>query len=478
MSATPSVSWRTRVAYGFGAVAFGVKDNGFSYLLLFYYDRVLGLPSQLAGAAIFAALLVDSVMDPVVGYFSDNLRSRWGRRHPLMYAAALPVAASYLLLWNPPEGLGTGALFAWLLCSSILVRTLITVYETPSTALVAELTPHYDERTTLLSLRYFFGWWGGLTMAVLAYLVFFPSAGDEGQLAASGYHTYGVVSSILMLAAMLGSSLGTHREIPRLKQPPAGHTLSLRNAVREMRESLLNPSFLALFGGAVSYAMAAGLAAALNIYLNTYFWELSSQQIGWLNLPYFLSAAIALALAPALSRRLGKKRAAIATSISALAMAPLTITLRLLGWFPENGTQALFFALMLLYTIEVVLIVTSTALVSAMVADVVEESELATGRRSEGLFFAARSFAQKSVSGLGLFLSAVLLLAIGFPQGAVAPGQVPPEVVTRLGVTYCISAVALYGLSVFFYSRYRISRASHEDNLRRLAQAGAAQSEA
>jgi len=467
MSAAPA-SNRLRLAYGVGAVAFGVKDNGFSYLLLLYYDQVLGLPATLAGLAIFLALVVDSVWDPMVGYFSDHLRTRWGRRHPLMYGAALPVAASYFLLWNPPAGLGQGALFAWLLCVSIGVRMLITLYETPSTALVAELTEDYDERTRLLSLRYMFGWWGGLGVAVLAYQVFLPAGG--GQLAAPGYRYYGMAASLIMFVSMLVSALGTHGQIPRLKQPPAMQAASLGTALRELIETLSNRSFLSLFAGAITYAAAAGLAASLSIYIYTFVWELDSTHIGYLNWPYFGSALVAAALAPALARAIGKKRAAITTSIAALLMAPLPLALRLLGWFPDNGSEALFWTLMFFYPLEVVLIVMSTALVSAMVADVVEESELATGRRSEGVFFAARSFAHKSVSGFGLFLATILLGVVGFPEGAASPSDVEPAVIRRLAGIYIAFIVLAYGLSIAFYARYRINRAGHEDNLRKLAE--------
>jgi GPH family glycoside/pentoside/hexuronide:cation symporter len=83
----PVVGRGTKVLYGVGAAAFGVKDNGFSFFLLLYYNQVLGLPETWVGLGIMLALFVD---------LSDHLRSRWGRRHPFMYAAALPVAASYL----------------------------------------------------------------------------------------------------------------------------------------------------------------------------------------------------------------------------------------------------------------------------------------------------------------------------------------------------------------------------------------------
>src|SRR3954469_14627545 len=130
---------RTKFLYALGAVAFGVKDNGFGVFLLLYYNQVLGLPAGLAGTALLIALFVDAFIDPVVGHLSDNLHSRWGRRHPFMYAAAVPVAVIYALLWTPPH-LGQTALFFYLLFGTILVRSLITCYEIPSAALAAELT--------------------------------------------------------------------------------------------------------------------------------------------------------------------------------------------------------------------------------------------------------------------------------------------------------------------------------------------------
>ena len=125
--------------YGFGAAAYGVKNNGFDYFLMIFYGQVLGVDTRLIGLALLISLVFDALSDPLVGYLSDNWRSKWGRRHPFMYAAALPVAASYFLLWNPPAFSETG-LFIYVTLLSIFIRTLITFYETPSSALTAELT--------------------------------------------------------------------------------------------------------------------------------------------------------------------------------------------------------------------------------------------------------------------------------------------------------------------------------------------------
>jgi len=110
----------------------------------------------------------------------------------------------------------------------------------------------------------------------------------------------------------------------------------------------------------------------------------------------------------------------------------------------------------------------SSILMTAMLADVVEDSELKTKRRSEGLFFAGNSFMAKAVSGLGVFLSAQLISAIGFPTHAI-PGHVDPTIIRNMGLIYLPSIVVLYSLGIAVISRFPIDRSHHEENLRRLA---------
>jgi Na+/melibiose symporter-like transporter len=469
MSGSRGSSLATKLYYGFGSVAYGVKDNGFSYFLLLYYNQVLGLPAQSVGAAIMLALVFDAFSDPIVGYTSDNLHSRWGRRHPFMYGSVVPVALSYFLLWNPPSGLGQEALFAYLLVLSILVRTFITFYEIPSSSLVAELTDDYDERTSMLSYRYFFGWWGGLTMALIAWFLLLRPTPEYpiGQLNPDGWRSYGTVACFVMVFAILVSAIGTHRHIPFLRQPPEKRPFSARRTGRELKETLSNRSFLVLFFSAIFGAMAAGLITSLNVYFNTYFWELSPTQIGVLTLGPFVSSVVALVAAPVLSRRFGKKGGAVLIGSLAALLAPTPIVGRLVGLMPPNGSAALVPTLFVFSVIEVSLVIVMSILVSSMVADIVEESELMTGRRSEGVFFAARSFIGKTVHGIGVLTATLLLTAIDFPQDA-KPGLVEPNVIFDLGLVYVPAVFSVYVIAVLFVAAYRISRATHEAHLERL----------
>lgn len=471
----------TRLAYGFGAVAYGVKDSGFNYFLLIFYSQVIGLEARLVGLALTIALLFDALSDPLVGYWSDHLRSRWGRRHPFMYAAALPVALSYFLLWNPPAGWGQWQLFGYVLGLSVAIRLLITFYEIPSSALTAELTADYDARAALISFRYFFGWSGGNLMSVIMFLVVFPAfatiAIRNGQFNRDAYALYGQIASVLIFISIMVSALGTHAAIPQLRRILPAPRQGLAHMLREVWLTLADRSFAALFGAAVLGAIATGMAAALSFYFSTYFWGFSPQQIGALVLGIFVSAAIGSVLAPLVSRRFGKKRGAMLVGLIAFLGSPLPIVLRLFDLLPGNDDPFIFWFVLVTGTLDVGLVICFQILSSAMIADLAEQAELRTGRRSEGLLFSSIAFIRKSVQGFGLIAASFVLTLAAFPVGA-QPGEVEAGAIWRLGAYYVPTILALWMGMIAVISLYRLSRADHERNLRELATGRAAAGDA
>ena len=246
------VSLASKLFFGSGSISEGTKNTAFNVFLLFYYNQVLGLPGTLSGGAIFLALCVDAVTDPLVGSISDNLHSRWGRRHPFMYAAALPMAICFYLLFTPPDGLSETGLFVWLTVFAVGVRASMTLYSIPSNSMVAELTPVYDERTSLVAYRFLFGWMGGLAVSVVAYQVFFaPSPGFQvGQLDPSAYAGFGGFCAVVVAVSILLCTAGTHKLIPRLKDPPPYEPFSIRRVLGEIRDVLSNRSYRVLVGAA------------------------------------------------------------------------------------------------------------------------------------------------------------------------------------------------------------------------------------
>jgi glycoside/pentoside/hexuronide:cation symporter, GPH family len=480
------LSLPTRIFYGFGSVAFGVKDNGFSYFLAFFFAQVMGLPAQAVGFAIMMALILDAFIDPIVGQLSDNTRSRWGRRHPWMYGAAIPVAVTYALIWNPPAGREGTQLLIFLFAAAVLIRSFISCYEIPSAALAAELTTEYDERTRILAYRYLFGWGGGLAMYGLALFVFLTATEKYpvGQLNREGYGLYGIAAGAIMLFAILVTSVGTHRQIPFLRDPPRERA-TLGRLARELFTTLRNRNFAFIFTAAIFLYAGIGLGFAINLYFSTYFWEFTPREIGLFALSSLMAAILAFIIAPRLAQRFEKRTVAMTLIPLGLAFAIGPVVLRLVGQFPPNGAVVAtpfsfggeawsphlnFLIIWVTNVFAVGLGIIGNILFSSMIADVVEDSELRTGRRQEGVFFASIAFAAKATTGLGIFASGLIIGAINFPTG-VKPGTVDPQVLADLGLVFCPVQVVLYGTATLLLLGYGISRASHADTLRKLAAA-------
>ena len=461
----------TKIAYGFGSLAYGIKDNGFSTLLLLFYNQVVGLSAALVGLAIFIALVLDAFIDPLVGYASDRLRTRWGRRHPFMYASAIPVGVLYLLLWNPPVGAPQGVILAYLVCVAILVRTAISCYEVPSAALTPELTSDYHERTSVLGWRYLFGWIGGIGMLMLAFLVFLaPSARfPVGQLNPVGYRHYAVFAAALMTGSILLSAWGTHGEIKRLPPQPRSED-RLSGLARGMLGVLRNRAFAVLLvAGVLSYTVQ-GLNYALSTYFNTFLWGFGASTLAVFSVCVLVGVGLAFALASAASRRWGKRLAVVGATGAYIVIGAVPLVLRLLGLFPANGDPLLLPLLMLDTVVATAFGVAGAILGQSMIADVVEDDQARTGKRQEGLFFAGSFFMQKCVSGLGLLLSGAILSLVRFPVGA-TPGHVPAAVITHLILIYVGAMVVLGLTAAAVLSRFPLSEADHNARLDMLAEA-------
>ena len=463
----------TKLAYGAGSIAFGIKDNGFSTLLLLFYSQVVGLRADLVGLAIMIALVLDAFIDPVIGHVSDHTRSRWGRRHPYMYAAAIPIGLLYVLLWTPPRG-DQVVTMAYLIVVSVLVRTAISAYEVPSAALAPELTQDYHERTSVIGYRYLFGWIGGMGMLLLTFAVLLAPtpAYPVGQLNPAGYRDYAVIAATLMTAAILLSAFGTQRRIAALPRPVVTRT-SLAGTLRGVRTALGNQAFRTLLLAGVFGFTAQGLTFALSTYFNTFFWGLPASILALSVTLTIAGVILAFALAAQVSRRVGKRGAAAAMTLAYPVVAILPYLGRLAGVLPANGDPWLLAILGASVLVATALGVGGGILSASMMADVVEDAQTRTGERTEGLFFAGSFFMQKCVSGLGVFLSGAILALVGFPAGAV-PGSVPAAVLTHLVLIYCAGLMTFAAIAAWFLARFPLGGESdHRERLAALARAAA-----
>lgn len=451
-----------KVSYGFGSVAVGIKDAGFKTFLLIYYNQVIGLPAGKVAFAIMIALIADAVMDPIVGYISDNTRTRWGRRHPFMYASAIPSALSFLLLWFPPEGWSENALLLYLIFSAVVLRTFITFFEIPSVSLVSELSSDYDDRTSLMSYRYYFFFTGGLLLSLLTYRVLLQPDAEypNGQLNPNGYHKYALVACGVMMVSILVACIGTHKYIPKLRVAPV-RQLTLIQIIREMIETLSHKSFLMITVAGLCKSMTIGISHALSLYLYTYYWQLDTSEIAILTLDSLFSAILASTLSRPLSRRFGKRNVCMVFYVGAWIVGATPLLLRHFGLFWGNESEFLIPTLFVHGVVFSAIGMSSTILAYSMIADVVEDSELKTGRRNEGTFFAAGSLITKAISGAGVFGAGIILTIVEFPDNA-KPGEIPFAMLDQLAMTYIPVNGALYCVGLYCLSRYRITRETHE----------------
>lgn len=436
---------------------------------------VVGMPALLVGAAIVISQIVDAAFDPILGLWSDRVRGPLGRRHPFMYASAVPCAIAFYALWHPPTALGGTSLFVYMLGLLVIVRLFTAMYEIPSAALAPELSQDYHQRTRLFAVRTYFGSIAGGLMIVLLNVVFLRHDATHplGVLNRAGYSQWGAIAAGLILFSILWSSWSTHRLIPTLSAPPR-RTGGLPAILAEVGGTLRNPSFLALMASGLVSSVAGGLAAALEPYMTLYFWGLSPQVAGLMLLAYGPAVYIGATQARRVSIRFGKKPVMIGLSAASLVVSLTPIALRLAGAMPANGSPLVIPILLADNFLVVAFNVMTSVILASMFADLADDNTVRTGARAEGLLFALNGLIPKISTGVGAFGGSALIAMVGFPARA-QQGTVGPSILHALGLAYLPVIAVLYAVSIAIIVFYRIDRAAHEANLARLAGSEAGQ---
>ena len=455
----------TKIYQGIGSLPDSAKNFAFNTFLLFYYNQVLGLPASWASLAIMVALVLDAISDPLMGSISDNLKTRLGRRHPLMYASVLPLALGLYLVFSPPDGLGHGGLVAWLLVWAVVVRTAMTFFLVPWSALYAEFSDDYVERSSIVTYRYLVGWLGGVVITFGIWTFVFPSTPEftPGHLNPEGYEMFApIVAVVAGLSAFLTTHL-TRREIPYLLQPTAPTPpFRFRRVLDEVILALSNRDYLVIVLAALTFSAVAGADGALNIYMNTYFWGFNPEDLRWFALS-IVGTVAAFVLVTPLQRRFDKKTLLIGCLMISLFDGITVVSLRFLDVLPANGDPLLLYILIANLAVLVAVLTVAGIMLASMVADLLDAQEYRTERRQEGVFSAALSFSSKATSGFGILIGGFILdYAVGFPAG-VRPDAIDPGVVTRLGIAAGIVLPLFFLIPFYLVSHYRLTREAHAE---------------
>ena len=456
------LSAASKLNYASGTFAFSIKDLAFSTFVLIYYTGVVGIPGTIAGAVIALSLAWDAISDPIVGSISDNLRTRWGRRHPLMAISGIPLGISLWCVFNAPAGLSEQGVFWWMLLSCLAVRTFQTLYTVPYLALGAELSTDYSERSSLTGIRTLLGWLSVILLAVFAWRYLFAEVdGIDSRLVAANYERFGLLGGALIIAFTTYCTWSTAKHIPNLPKGQAKAVpFSFVTLYRDIHIALQNHNFRNLFLFLLTLGVATGLGGAMATHVNTYYWELSTKQLAFAAVFALAPIAFMFGLMPWLNERFEKQQV-LRLCILGLALNTLWLVPgRLLGILPANGSTALFALFLLHAAISVVFIIWLQTVGSSIIADIADEQELATGIRQEGMFFAAQGFSIKFVTGIGLLLAGATIDLVGIPANA-APGSLPEDVLFNLGIIMGPVHVLLTAMPLLYAYRIKTSKQDH-----------------
>ena len=462
----PSVA--VKAVYSFGQAI----ESGYlvvSGFVFFYYTAVLGLSGAAVGVALGISMALDAVMDPLIGSISDNVRSKWGRRLPLMVVGAPLTGLALWMLFSPPLGLQPLILFTWLLASKMSLRGVSSLFNLPYAALGAEMASGYNERASVTAWRGFFGVLISLVMVSLAYMVFF--AGTGGLQVREHYPAFGRAMALLLVSCSAICMLGVWRYARTLPQPTTPAAPMLTGLLREVSEVARNGSFRALFASALLFWILAGINGALNNHAYIFVWKLQPQQILPISISFYLSIMLGVPVAGLLSRWVEKRTAAMVGLFVLMGSLTVVHGLRALGIIHPTGDAAMW---MLVVNVGIAGFGLAFPVVAypAMMADAADEHELLFGHRREGLYFAGLGFASKAATGLGQVAAGFALDALHFPKAAgMAAHAVVPEHTLRLLILAWGPFAALFGVaSTLSLLWYGVSRKRHSEIARALAE--------
>ena len=396
-----------KILYGVGEIPITLTMAVFGIYVLLFYNSVMGLNGALAGFGVTAGLVVDAVLDPYIGFRSDAARFALGRRQSFMLIGCLGMGPFFWALLSPPQGLPTPALFTWLLVTSLGFRFCFATYRIPYLSLGAELTTDYDERTRVIAVRSLVGLIGMAAGATLPLLIFFRKLSDglDQKLHYAGYPRMGAAFGLTMTAAGLISVFGTQ----------SSKTFGQLGAAREearhffagMWLFLKNRDFRTLW---FSFTLGS-LAVVVNFSLGVHFlkWYAGIEDHHWLSL--------------------------VQGSFYAGAVVGVAAWI----WVAKRGEKRNFYAASV-----------------AKMADVVDEDELKSGMRREGVCFGMMNFGEKIASGGALLISGVLLSHFIH----LAPGDQPqgPQVAARIGISYGMVPGILLALAIVLILRFSLNR--------------------
>jgi GPH family glycoside/pentoside/hexuronide:cation symporter len=437
---------RLKLLFSTGDLSTSIPLAIVMFFQLYFLTDVAGLRPDYAGWSVGLSRIWDAVNDPLFGLVSDRIRTRWGRRRVLLLFGALPLGLSFMLMWIVPS-LGQLGLAIYYAVAFILFDTIFTMVHVGYNALTPEMTPDYDERSSLNGYRMVFSISGTLAAIILATVLGWYITDQRLLFALIGL----ILGVISMIPPLIVFSVTRERPVDELPAPlPVGRALS---------ETLSNVPFRLVMGLYLLSWTAASILAAVLVYFANYYLRVPEQAT------YFVlvaqgSAILFIPLVVWLARRLDKRRAFI------LGTASWMLVLALYTIGPSQVSAAYLLAFLAGAGIA-----TAYVIPWAMVPDIVEYDELRTGRRREGSYYAFASFFQKLATGAAIWAMGQALAWTGYITpipGEPLPAQ-PPDAVQAIRLFAGPVSAALLALAILCAWFYPITRESHRALREKLA---------
>ena len=467
----------TKVAFGFGQLGEALFMGLTIAFVPIFYNQAVGLSAELVGAALFVGIFSDAISDPLIGSISDRWRSkRFGRRHPFLFVSAPPLALCLYMLFQPPEALiaipagetlpDQWPLFAWMTCWLLLGRFFLTLYIVPHLALGAELSTDYNERASVYSYNAMFGFFFGPMVAFVAWTFFFAGEGIRvadgalvaGQLNPANYQGIAILAAIGIVVGVWTCAWFTLRQVKDLPQPPLDlPPFRFTTVFVEVYEAFRNKSYVTLMIGYFCLSMTLGHAESTNTIIYTFYWELLPDQIRWFSFYQTVGFVIGAFMAPLLIRRIQKRPLVIIAVLGYGIVHPLPYLLRMVGLWPDNGMEPLLPMLLVWVVLATWCLGALNVCVMSMLADLVDEHQLTSGRRQEGIFYSARIFFAKASNSVSSFLAGITLAYYAqLPPNSI-PGELDDDILYRMGLLVVIFSIGAV-VAAWFYSRYALDK--------------------
>ena len=463
----------TKVSYGSGDLSAAITTNILSVFLLFFFTNVAGLDAASAGLILLIGKVWDAVNDPIVGILSDRTKSKWGRRLPWMIFGAIPFGLSFLAQWLIPTTDKT-LLFWFYVAIAIIFNTFFTIVNLPYTALTAELTNDYQERTSLNGFRFTFSIGGSIFALILAQGIFAwlkPVEGSDCTNTGGGlpYLVLAGACSLIAIVSIYACVFGIRDRVLQLESNRAESTSQAMSWREQLQVVIANRPFLYVIGIYFCSWLAIQTTASIVPYFVIDWMGLEEKDFIQVTLAIQVTALVMLFVWGAIAARVGKKAVYfMGVGLWIIAQAGLFLV--------QPGQIGLMYAMAVLAGMGVAV---AYLIPWSMVPDVIELDELRTGQRREGIFYAFMVLLQKIGLALGLFILGQALSWSGFLEKVTCqPAPVQPDsalFAIRMAIGPLPAIILLLSLVMAYF--YPISKEFHAEILQRLQERKAAENQ-